>query len=339
MTQPTPHPKPNLKVVALAGGVGGAKLAAGLQAVLPPGNLTVIVNTGDDFEHWGLAICPDLDTVMYNLAGVHNPEMGWGRAGESFAVLEETARLAGEDWFRLGDRDLALHLRRTQWLRQGVSLTDVIDRLRRGLGVPSTILPMSDSPVPTLVHTDEGDLPFQHYFVRLRCEPVLIDLSFVGADRAKPPQAALDALHRADLVVICPSNPYVSIDPILSIPGFREAIQSCTCPVIAVSPIVGGQAIKGPAAKMMRELGEMISPLTVADHLQDLLDGFVIDHADAEVAGTVGFPTIVTNTIMRDDATKAQLAQEILTFGMGLDRTSTDGAEMVSPVRAGESGL
>ncbi|MBP7964591.1 MAG: 2-phospho-L-lactate transferase [Caldilineaceae bacterium] len=314
MTQPTAHPNPNFNVVALAGGVGGAKLAAGLQAVLPPGNLTVIVNTGDDFEHWGLTICPDLDTVMYNLAGVHNPEMGWGRAGESFAVLEETARLAGEDWFRLGDRDLALHLRRSHWLRQGLSLCEVTDRLRRSLGVASTILPMSDSPVPTLVHTDQGDLPFQHYFVRLRCEPVLVDLSFVGAEQASPPAAALDAIHNADLIVICPSNPYVSIDPILSIPGMREAIRSCPRPVIGVSPIVGGHAIKGPAAKMMKELGEMVSPLTVADHLQDILDAFVIDDADSDVAAVVGFPTLVTNTIMHDDASRASLARAILAF-------------------------
>jgi len=318
--------KSNPKVVALAGGVGGAKLAAGLQAILPPGNLTVIVNTGDDFEHWGLSICPDLDTVLYNLADLHNPETGWGRLGESFSVLDETARLGGEDWFRLGDRDLALHLRRTEWLRQGISLSDVTDRLRRSLGIPSTILPMSDSPVPTLVHTDEGDLPFQHYFVRLRCEPVLIDLSFVGADRAKPPQAALNAIRNADAIVICPSNPYVSIDPILSIPGMRDAIRATHQPVIGVSPIVGGQALKGPAAKMMRELGQMISPLTVADHLQDVLDGFVIDEMDGDVAAAVGFPTLVTDTIMRDGESKARLAGAVLALAESLRQDGIAGA-------------
>ncbi len=312
MTQQIEQPTLNQRVVALAGGVGGAKLAAGLQAVLPPGNLTVIVNTGDDFEHWGLSICPDLDTVLYNLADLHNPETGWGRDGESFTVLAEMGRLASEEWFRLGDRDLALHLRRTEWLRQGVSLSDVTDRLRRSLAIPSAIVPMSDTPVPTLVHTDQGDLPFQHYFVRLRCEPALIDLSFVGIEKAKPTQAALDAIRHADAIVICPSNPYVSIDPILSIPGMRDAIRACHMPVIGVSPIVGGQALKGPAAKMMQELGEMISPLTVADHLQDVLDGFVMDHADGDVAGAVGFPTLVTDTIMHDLASKARLAQDVL---------------------------
>lgn len=335
MTQPTTHLRPNLNVVALAGGVGGAKLAAGLQAVLPPGNLTVIVNTGDDFEHWGLSICPDLDTVLYNLAGIHNPEMGWGRADESFTVLEETARLAGEDWFRLGDRDLALHLRRTHWLHQGISLSEVTDRLRRSLGVPSTILPMSDSPVPTLVHTDQGDLPFQHYFVRLRCEPVLIDLSFLGAEQATPPQAALNAIRSADLIVICPSNPYVSIDPILSIPGMREAIRSCPRPVIGVSPIVGGQAIKGPAAKMMKEMGEMISPLTVADHLQDILDAFVIDDADSDVAAVVGFPTLITDTIMHDDASRARLAAAIVSFSQEIGATKGGLALELSSLETG----
>ena len=197
----------NIKVVALAGGVGGAKLAAGLQAVLPPGDLTVIVNTGDDFEHWGLTICPDLDTVTYNLAGMHNPETGWGLAGESFATLGAISKLGGEDWFRLGDKDLAVHLRRTEWLRQGSSLTKVTDRLRRSLGIPSCILPMSDSPVRTLVHTDEGDLPFQHYFVRCHCEPMVIDLTFVGADRERMTDDVQDALHTARACGFLPKQP------------------------------------------------------------------------------------------------------------------------------------
>ncbi len=306
------------KVVALAGGVGGAKLAAGLQAALPPGCLTVIVNTGDDFEHWGLSICPDLDTVLYNLAGMNNPEMGWGRQDESWTVLGEMERYGGENWFRIGDRDMALHLRRTEWLRMGLSLTEVSDRLRRLLGIPSAILPMCNEAVRTLVHTDEGDLPFQHYFVRRRCEPTLIDLSFVGADNAILSPEVRKALHGADLVVFCPSNPYVSIDPILSVPGLREILRQIVAPKVAVSPIVGGQAIKGPAAKMMRELGEVSSPLTVVDHLGDLLDGFVIDRADAELADAVILPALVTNTVMTDLATKERLAQEILTFAATL---------------------
>jgi LPPG:FO 2-phospho-L-lactate transferase len=300
------------RVVALAGGVGGAKLATGLQAVLPPGALTVIVNTGDDFEHWGLTICPDLDTVIYNLAGVQHPEQGWGRAQESFHVLESMSSLGGEDWFRLGDRDLALHLRRTEWLRQGVPLSEVTDRLRRAFGLATTVLPMSDDPVRTLVHTEEGDLPFQHYFVRRRCEPLVMDLSFVGAERAHMSPAVAHALATAQAIVFCPSNPYLSLDPILSIPGMRRRIEDASAPKVAVSPIVGGAAIKGPAAKMMREMGQMVSPLTVIDHFAGLLDGFVLDNRDEAVRDAVGMPTLVTDTIMTDATSKARLAQAVL---------------------------
>lgn len=307
-------------VIALAGGVGGAKLAAGLQAELGPDRLTVIVNTGDDFEHWGLTICPDLDTVMYNLAGIHNPETGWGRAGETFGVLTNMGQLGGEDWFRLGDKDLAVHLRRSEWLRQGATLTEVTDRLRRALGVRSAILPMSDSPVRTLVHTEEGDLPFQHYFVRLRCEPAVIDVTYVGAASARLPAAVEEALRSADLIVFCPSNPYLSIDPILSLPGLRRRLQTHPAPKVAVSPIVGGQAIKGPAAKMMREMGMATSPVTVAHHYQDLLDGFVVDVRDAGLSDQVDLPVLVTDTIMTDLTSKQRLAAELVDFGAQLRR-------------------
>jgi LPPG:FO 2-phospho-L-lactate transferase len=305
-------------IVALAGGVGGAKLATGLQAVLPPGALTVLVNTGDDFEHWGLNICPDLDTVTYNLAGLHNPEMGWGRAEESFDTLAEMAKLGGEDWFRLGAKDLALHLRRSEWLRQGLSLTEVTERLRRALGIASAILPMSDEPVRTLVHTDEGDLPFQHYFVRHRCQPMVIDMSYVGAAQARLTPAGQEALTNAQAIIFCPSNPYLSIDPILSIPGLRQLLRQSSAPKVAVSPIVGGQAIKGPAAKMMRELGQMISPLTVVDHFAGLLTGFVLDEADAVLRDAVKLPTLVTDTMMVDLPSKARLAQQVLDFASQL---------------------
>lgn len=305
-------------IVALAGGVGGAKLATGLQAIAGPGRLTVIVNTGDDFEHWGLSICPDLDTVMYNLADIHNPETGWGRAHETFVTLESMANLGGEDWFRLGDRDLALHLRRTEWLRQGISLTEVTDRLRRSLGITATILPMSDDPVRTLVHTDEGDLPFQHYFVRRRCEPTVIDISFVGAREARLNPALVDAIQRADLIVLCPSNPYLSIDPILAVNGMARLIRRAGAPIVAVSPIVGGQAIKGPAAKLMREMGRMVSPITVVDHFDGMLNGFVLDEADAAVQKAIDVPVLVTNTLMTDMATKTRLAQETLRFALGV---------------------
>ncbi|MCB0044223.1 MAG: 2-phospho-L-lactate transferase [Caldilineaceae bacterium] len=309
------------KVVALAGGVGGAKLAAGLQAVLPPGALTVIVNTGDDFEHWGLTVCPDLDTVTYNLADVHDPEMGWGRRDESYQVLETMSSLGGEDWFRLGDKDLALHLRRSEWLRQQISLTEVTDRLRRSFGVPSTILPMCNEPVRTLVHTSEGDLPFQHYFVRRRCEPIVIDISFVGAADATLTHELLHALEQADLIVFCPSNPYLSIDPILSLPGLRRMLRKMTTPRVAVSPIVGGRALKGPAAKMMREMGHMMSPLTVADHLDGLIDGMVIDEEDRALEDSFDQAVRVTDTIMTDLAGKTRLAGEVLDFGLNLTRT------------------
>ncbi|MCC6167772.1 MAG: 2-phospho-L-lactate transferase [Caldilineaceae bacterium] len=307
------------RVVALAGGVGGAKLATGLQEALPLGALTVVVNTGDDFEHWGLTICPDLDTVIYNLAGIHNPATGWGRAHETGYVLKAMSELGGEDWFRLGDRDLALHLRRTEWLRQGIPLSEVTDRLRRGFGIPSTVLPMCDEPVRTLVHTDEGDLPFQHYFVRRRCEPLLIDLSYVGAEKARIPDAAHEAIHAAEVIVFCPSNPYLSLDPILSVPSMRRLLRDVRAWKIAVTPIVGGEAIKGPAAKMMREMGQMISPLTVVDHFADLLDAFVLDNTDAVLHDAVQLPTLVTDTIMTDLQSRRRLAQEILDFVTGLD--------------------
>ena len=304
------------RVVALAGGVGGAKLAAGLQAVLPRGALSVIVNTGDDFEHWGLTVCPDIDTVLYNLAGIHNPETGWGRAGDSYVTLQAMESLGGEDWFRIGNLDLATHLRRSEWLRQGTTLSEVTERLRRSLGIPSMVTPMSDEPVRTLVHTDEGDLPFQHYFVRRRCEPCVIDLTFVGAPEAQLSSLALSALQRADAIVFCPSNPYLSIDPILSIPGVRRFIRKLPIPKVAVAPIVGGRAIKGPAAKMMLEMGKEVSPRTVAEHFDGLLTAFVIDAADAALVSEFEIPTLAVDTMMTDLASEARLAAGVLDFAL-----------------------
>lgn len=308
----------DVNVVAFAGGVGGAKLAVGLQETLTPGNLTVVVNTADDFEHWGVTICPDLDTVTYNLAGVHHPQQGWGRADETFMTLETMSHLGGEDWFMVGDRDLALHLRRTEWLRQGISLTEVSERLRRSLGVPSHVLPMTDHQVRTLVHTEDGDMPFQNYFVQHRCEPMIMDLTYVGAERSRPTEAVLDALEMADIIVFCPSNPYLSIDPILSVNGMRRALQHAHAPIVAVSPIVGGRALKGPAAKMMRELGRHVSPLTVAQHFTDLLDGFVIDAEDANYRDVIDMPVLVTDTVMRDLDVKRQLARSVVDFAAKL---------------------
>ncbi len=306
-------------VVALAGGVGGAKLAAGLQATLPPGALTVIVNTGDDFEHWGLTICPDIDTVLYGLAGVNNPQTGWGRAGETWGVLTETERLGGEAWFRLGDKDLALHLLRNRWLNEGATLTQTADRLRQALAVPSRILPMCNQPVRTLVHTDEGDLPFQDYFVRRRCEPTFRGLTFVGAGKATLSPEVAESLRAAAQIIICPSNPYLSVDPILSVPGLREMIQRSAPPVVAVSPIVGGRALKGPAAKMMREMGHINHlPLTIVEHYAGLLDGFIIDQQDRAEQSRLPLPSLATDTIMTDLPSKQRLAAEVLQFGRSL---------------------
>ena len=308
------------RVVALAGGVGGAKLAIGLQAALPRGALTVIVNTGDDFEHWGLTICPDIDTVLYGLAGVNNRQTGWGRDNETWNVLTEMRRLGGESWFRLGDKDLGLHLLRSYWLDAGANLTEITDRLRRTFDVPSRILPMCNEPVRTLVHTDEGTLPFQDYFVRRRCQPVFLGLTFVGAERAKLTPDIAEALRSAAQVIICPSNPYLSVDPILSVPGLGDLVRDVRAPVVAVSPIVGGQALKGPAAKMMQEMGRSTSPFTVAEHLGDLLSGFVIDRRDRALAqaGLLNIPTLATDTVMSDLPSKQRLAEEVLRFSRSL---------------------
>ncbi len=309
----------SLQVVALAGGVGGAKLADGLARVLPPDRLTVIVNTGDDFELYGLHISPDLDTVVYTLAGVANPETGWGRAGDSWTVHLTLEELGAEPWFRLGDRDLATHLWRTQMLREGLTLTEATRRLCRALGVRVPVLPMSDDPVRTLVQTDQGELEFQDYFVRRRWQPALWAVRFAGAPSARPTPQVETALNAAELIVICPSNPYVSIDPILAVPGVRESLRLRS--VVAISPIVGGEALKGPAAKMMRELGVEPSPVTVARHYGDLLAGFVLDVQDADLEPEVtglGLPTLVTDTVMRTPADRARLAREVLEFAREL---------------------
>ena len=314
-------------ILALAGGVGGAKLAAGLQAALDsPAELLTVVNTGDDFEHLGLSICPDLDTVMYTLSGRANPETGWGLAGESWNFLETLGALGGEDWFRLGDRDLATHIERTWRLRAGETLSGVTADLAARLGVPSRIAPMSDDPVRTVVETLEGDLPFQEYFVRRRCEPALRRLRFEGAVEARMSAAfeAAVADPALEAVVVCPSNPYLSIDPILAVPGVRAALAGCAAPVVAVSPIVGGRAIKGPAAKIMGELGVEVSAATVAARYRDLLDGFVLDETDRALAaaieseGAAGarapLRVAVEQTVMRTGEDRARLAARVLGF-------------------------
>ena len=248
---------PSGKFLALSGGVGGAKLALGLHRLLAPPQLTVVVNTGDDFEHLGLHIAPDLDTVMYVLAGVCSGERGWGRSGDSWTFMEAISELGEEDWFRLGDKDLATHVLRTFRLARGDSLSSVTADLCRRFGLNGPIIPMSDEAVRTMVQTDLGELPFQEYFVKQKCRPQVRGFRFDGADRAQPNPTLLECCRDPELaaVIICPSNPFVSVDPLLSIPGAREAIAGAAAPKIAVSPIVAGQAVKGPLAKMMSELG------------------------------------------------------------------------------------
>lgn len=310
----------SLKVVALAGGVGGARLADGLYRALPPGNLTVIVNTGDDFSHYGLYISPDLDTVIYTLAGLSSPETGWGRQDESWRALEIAAGLGGPTWFRLGDRDLGLHLERTRCLAEGEPLSAFTRRVCAAWGVTAAVLPMSDDPTPTLVETAAGQLAFQDYFVRLRCEPVVTGFTFAGIESAQPAPGVLAALAAADLVVICPSNPWVSVAPILALPGVRALLASRK--VLAVSPLIAGQAVKGPAAKMYRELGIPPTALSVARHYGSLLGGFVLDLLDQELQPAVeslGMHCLPTQTLMRTPADRLALARTLLAFGMQLN--------------------
>jgi len=309
----------NLKVVTLAGGVGGSKMVNGLAQVLPSENLFVIVNTGDDFEHLGLHISPDLDTVMYGLARVNNPQTGWGRADETWHAINEVEQLDGPAWFKLGDKDLANNLLRTQWLRQGYSLTWVTTQLCQRFGVTQTMMPMTDSDVRTIVHTDEGKLAFQDYFVRRRCEPSVQKLVYEGADTASVNPDIEIALRAADLIVITPSNPLLSIDPILSLPGMTDLIRTASVPKIAVSPIIGGQAVKGPAAKIMQELGMAVSPVGVASHLKHILTGFVFDTKDQNLQNQIEhleLKTMHTNTLMRSPQDQARLAREVVDFGL-----------------------
>jgi len=311
-------------IVALAGGVGGAKLAEGLAALLGDA-LAVIVNTADDFEHLGLHISPDLDTVMYTLGGIANAETGWGVAGETWNFLDQIARLGGPGWFRLGDRDLATHVLRGAALRAGGSLTGVTADLCRRLGIAARVLPMSDNAVRTIVHSAEGDIAFQDYFVGRHCEVPVTGFAFAGIERARPTQEVAAVLRAPDLeaILFCPSNPFVSIDPILSLPGMRPLIAGAGVPVVAVSPIIGGAAVKGPAAKMMRELGLEVSAATVAAHYRGLVTGFVMDTADAALAPAVaaqGMKVALTETLMRNAADRRRLAEVCLAFARGLRR-------------------
>ena len=304
-----------MTVLALTGGVGGAKLALGFAKILPPKDVVFVVNTGDDFEHMGLHISPDVDTLTYTLAEIANPVAGWGRKDETWRLMAALERLGGETWFRLGDADLALHLHRRTLLDQGLSLTATTHEIASRLGVEHTILPMSDDPVRTRVITPEGPLAFQHYFVRDRCEPRANAFEFEGAETARVNPAI--PFESVTAIVICPSNPYVSVDPILAVKGMRDRLLATGAPIVAVSPIVGGQAIKGPTAKMMRELGVPTTTVAVAEHYTGTVSHFVIDEVDScaelKVEG-LGMETAVLQTVMATLDDRVQLARSVLEF-------------------------
>ena len=314
-------------ILALAGGVGGAELAHGLARVLPTEELVIAVNTGDDFEHLGLHVSPDIDSVMYKLAGLNDPVRGWGLAGESWHFLDALGRLGGETWFRLGDRDLATHVERTRRLAAGATLSDATAALCRALGIEHTVAPMTDSPVRTMVATETGEMPFQDYFVRLRSEPAVSGFRFDGAESARPSPGLAAALTTDELaaIILCPSNPFVSVDPILSVPGVRDAVRTRAVPVVAVSPIVGGDPLKGPAAKMMTELGIEPSAVSIAAHYDGLIDGHVLDLTDRALVPAVeaaGVAASAAQTIMRTAEDECALAQEVVRFAATLESRS-----------------
>ena len=303
------------KVVALCGGIGGAKLALGLYLSLTPNALTVVSNPGDDFEHLGLTICPDFDTVLYTLSGKANTTLGWGRRGETWTFMETIRALDGETWFNLGDGDLALHIERTRQLQAGASLTQVAKNLGRVMKVTAELLPVSDQSIRTTVRTVEhGKMPFQRYFVERGCEPTVAGFEFAGANDAKPTPEVLQALDddELDAIIICPSNPFISIDPILAVPGLKAALKASPAPVVGVSPLIGGPAIKGPTAKMMAEMGMPRDNRAIVSHYGDLVDGWLIDTADAVDAESLTVPARAVSTFMTTENSKLALARSCL---------------------------
>lgn len=309
----------NKKVVVLVGGVGGAKLALGLQQVVAPQNLTIIVNTADDFWHYGLRICPDLDTVMYTLSGRVDPVNGWGLADDSTIMLESLKNLGEDAWFRLGDKDLATHFLRTHLLKQGHSLTEIVQHLSNVMGIQPTVLPMSDAEIATIINTEEhGELAFQEYFVKHRWQPTVVGIRFDGVPRTKMPQPVRKAIEEADVILFGPSNPWLSIAPILAVPGMRDLLKEQNVPCVAVTPIVEGQALKGPAAKIMQELDyDEVSAQTVAEYYGDILTAFVYDERDSSFE-LQGLKTIAFDTIMVSDEDKSRLARDILHWISGV---------------------
>jgi LPPG:FO 2-phospho-L-lactate transferase len=298
------------QAVVLTGGVGGAKLVLGLAQIMPPEQITTIVNTGDDFHHLGLSISPDLDTLLYTLAGRADPAQGWGRAGESWSFMEALASLGGERWFQLGDGDLALHILRTARLAEGDTLSAISRDFARAWGVAIDMLPMSNDPVSTHLTTDEGELPFQRYFVERRCAPAVSTIRFEGAAEAGAAPGVIEAIRGAGAILIAPSNPYLSIDPILAVPAIRAALAETSAPIVAVSPIVGGQAVKGPTAKLMGELGVAITPAAVAEHYAGIIDGMLVDERDPKPDLSIAMSS--ADTLMQTLADRERVASAAL---------------------------
>ena len=304
-----------MKVAVLTGGVGGAKLVEGLYRLLPAGSLTAIVNTGDDFVHFGLPVSPDIDTVLYTLADKANRALGWGREGETWSFMAALRSLGGEDWFNLGDGDLALHVLRGHALAQGEPLSAITAQFAVAWRLALAVLPMSDDPVATWIETDEGAMEFQRYFVQRRCEPSVAAVRFEGAEGARPAPGVVEAILAADAVLIAPSNPWLSIDPILAVPDIRAALKACAAPVVAVSPLVEGKAVKGPTAKLMGELGLEVTNAAIGEHYAGLLDAMLIhgdDFAPEDLAAAR------TDTLMRDATDRARVAQAALDLAVGL---------------------
>ena len=308
-----------IRYLAFTGGIGGAKLGLGLSKILGADELAFVVNTGDDFEHLGLHVSPDIDTLVYTLAGQSNLQTGWGRSDETWTFMSALEALGGETWFKLGDKDLAMNVERSWRLAAGQNLTIVTGELAAALGVTHQIMPMSDDAIRTVVRTEHGDLDFQHYFVRDKCKPVVTGFEFKGAEEASLPAMLGECLRSDELagIILCPSNPFVSIDPILAVPGLREALRKCRAPVIAVSPLVGGQAIKGPTVKMMQEMAIPNTATWVAGHYADFLSGFILDSQDAESIADIeqlGITSHATQTVMSTLDDRVQLARDCLEF-------------------------
>lgn len=304
-------------VLCICGGVGGAKLALGFAGILLPEDLGIVVNVGDDFEHLGLHVSPDIDTVMYTLSGLANRKLGWGREGESWNFMEALGKLGGDTWFRLGDQDLATHVRRTGLLKSGASLSEATALLSACFGIRCEVMPATDQRLRTMVETNEGMLPFQQYFVARQCAPAVQRLTFDMADGAVPSTGAARWLTRSDLaaIVICPSNPYLSIDPILAVPGMRDLLKGANAPIVAISPLIGGKAVKGPTAKIMGELGLPSTALEIARHYHGFVDLFILDHADEtarEAIQDLGIRTVPANILMQNDSDKKALAKLVL---------------------------